>query len=351
VVGLEDGGHLSAAVLAGGEHVVAEAVAVFEQHQLFAEEIEAVLVEWSGETVVFGGDEDERVSKESAADDVAMMQRKRDDDEVEFGGLQAVDEALGDVFGEADINVGVLLLESRQIGCNEVREDCGNDADAEGTADIGGELADLRGGLFGLTENLLRERIEAIASMGEADGSSLPGEELGTEGEFEAADLLRERRLRDADLLGCFGEAAGLDDSAEVAELVEFHRGRQRESGGRKQVGCEEVESAAGDEFGGDRLTEFAGGYADGGSVDDVGDGFAVGCGDHGVEVPMVVYGVAERTERKLAASAESGEDEALGLGGELGFRAVQSVDGVVDEGVAAIVEKQVLRFAQDGSF
>jgi hypothetical protein len=75
-------------------------------------------------------------------------------------------------------------------------------------------------------EDLLRVGEEAVAGVGEADGAALAGEEFSAEGLLKAADLLREGGLGDAFLLGGLGEAAGFDDGAEVAKLVEFHRGR-----------------------------------------------------------------------------------------------------------------------------
>jgi hypothetical protein len=218
VVGLEDGGHLDiaggAGVLAGGEHVVAEAVTFFEKEETFAEEVEVGVFDFGreagGEAMVAGSDEDEGVAHEERTDDVA--------------GLKAFNEALGEVFGELEFDVGVLVEEVGEARGDEIREDGGDDADAEGASDVGGEVADGGGGLAGLVEDLLRVGEEAVAGVGEADGAALAGEELSAEGLLEAADLLREGGLGDAFLLGGFGEAAGFDDGAEVAELVEFHK-------------------------------------------------------------------------------------------------------------------------------
>lgn len=150
MVGLEDGGHLEisggAGVLASGEHVVAEAVTFFEEEEAFAEEVEVGIFDFGreagGEAVVAWSNEDEGVAHEERADDVAMMEGQRDDDEIEVAGLKAFHEALGEVFGELEFDVGVLLEEVGEARSNEIREDGGDDADAEGAADVGGEVAD-----------------------------------------------------------------------------------------------------------------------------------------------------------------------------------------------------------------
>ncbi len=99
--------------------------------------------------------------------------------------------------------------------------------------------------------------------------------------------------------------------------------------------GCgEEVEGSAGLEVFGDGGTEFDGGGAEGGAVEDLGDLFAVGRDDHGVEMPRFIDGVAEGSERELAAAAEGVEDGAFGGDSVLGVATVEGVDGFVDSGI-----------------
>ena len=93
------------------------------------------------------------------------------------------------------------------------------------------------------------------------------------------------------------------------------------------------MEGAAGGELGGDLLAKLGGGDAVGGAMDDVGDLFPVGGCDHGVEMPVAVYGVAEGAEGELTAATEGGEDGALGGDGELCFGVVEGADGVAEGG------------------
>jgi protein SCO1/2 len=81
-------------------------------------------------------------------------------------------------------------------------------------------------------------------------------------------------------------------------------------------------------------LPEDCGIDAHGGLEQDLGDLFAVGGSDHGVQVVLLVDTMTKGAERKLATTAEGGEDGALGGDGELGCGIVERADGVEDEGV-----------------
>ena len=112
---------------------------------------------------------------------------------------------------------------SGQMGCDQVGQDRRNHADAQRAANVGGEMAHLRGGLLGLVQDLLREGIEAVAGVGEPHRPALARKQLRAERLLEAANLLRERGLRDTLQLRRLGEAAGLDHRTEIAELMNLH--------------------------------------------------------------------------------------------------------------------------------
>ena len=106
---------------------------------------------------------------------------------------------------------------------DQVRQHCRNHADAQRAANIRLQRSNLRGRLLRLPENLLGIWVKHSAGMSQADGTALANEEIGADRLFQASNLLRQRGLRDALLFCGLGEAAGLDNSAEVAKLMKFH--------------------------------------------------------------------------------------------------------------------------------
>ncbi len=101
--------------------------------------------------------------------------------------------------------------------------DGGDDTNRNGAAHgifLLGEIA-ARG--FEFAEDGAGAGKKRLADFGEADGTAEAIEEASAEFVLEFADLLGERGLRDVGLTGRAAEAAGVDDGAEVAELVEFH--------------------------------------------------------------------------------------------------------------------------------
>jgi hypothetical protein len=95
------------------------------------------------------------------------------------------------------------------------------DADRDGPASERGELADAVGRVFDgaqAARGMFRERAPGLGGHHTAAGAD---EQVGAERVLELADLLRNRRLRDAQGLGGGGEGAELERRAEAAELLQ----------------------------------------------------------------------------------------------------------------------------------
>jgi len=90
-------------------------------------------------------------------------------------------------------------------------------------------FGDVAAGSLEFAEDGAGAREKSFAGVGEADGAAEAVKETGAEFGFEFEDLLGERGLGDVGMFGGAGEAAGVGDGAEVAELVEFH-GRSNQS-------------------------------------------------------------------------------------------------------------------------
>ena len=95
-----------------------------------------------------------------------------------------------------------------------------------------GELVDAVGGVLDGAQAPGGVLGEGAAGLGEHDAAAGADEEVGTERLFELADLLGDRRLRDAQGRGGSGEGAELDRRAEAADLLQ----RQKLSFGLHQA-------------------------------------------------------------------------------------------------------------------
>jgi hypothetical protein len=84
-------------------------------------------------------------------------------------------------------------------------------------------LGEIAAGGFEFAKNGAGAREEGLADFGEAYGATEAIEQAGAEFVFELANLLGERGLGNVRLAGGAAEAAGIDDGAEVAELMKFH--------------------------------------------------------------------------------------------------------------------------------
>ena len=86
------------------------------------------------------------------------------------------------------------------------------------------ELVDLAAHPVELGEYPARVAGDGLAGLGRRDPAARALEQLGAELGLEPADLVRERRLGDVQLLGGAGEVAVSGDRLGVDELAQLHR-------------------------------------------------------------------------------------------------------------------------------
>lgn len=77
-------------------------------------------------------------------------------------------------------------------------------------------------------QDVLRARQEGAAGVVQADAAPAPVEQRRADFLFQLPDLLRQRRLRHAKLLGRAGEVLGLGRGDEIAQVAQFHIGIQK---------------------------------------------------------------------------------------------------------------------------
>jgi hypothetical protein len=96
------------------------------------------------------------------------------------------------------------------------------DRNAAGFAARSAAGADL--GLLGLRQDRLGVGKEGAAGVGQRHAARMALEQRDLDLAFQGADLLRQRRLLHAELLGGTGDMAFVGHSDEVAEMAQFHR-------------------------------------------------------------------------------------------------------------------------------
>ena len=77
-------------------------------------------------------------------------------------------------------------------------------------------------------QDVLRAGQEGAAGIVQADPAATAVEQRRAHFLFQLADLLRQRRLRHAQLFGRAGEVLGLGRGHEIAQVAQFHIGIQK---------------------------------------------------------------------------------------------------------------------------
>jgi hypothetical protein len=177
----------------------------------------------SCETVILGKRSEEWFGEDGEGLKFVAADGESEDGEVDGGGAETFEEHGSDFLDDRDLCLRKFAGESHEMGRQEVRRDGGNDADSDGAATGIFLIGEIAAGGFEFTENGACPGKEGFARFREADRATEPIEEACAELVFELADLLGERGLGDMSKASGAAEAAGIDDGAEVAELVEFH--------------------------------------------------------------------------------------------------------------------------------
>jgi hypothetical protein len=223
VTTFEDDPWVEAGTIAGSNGGFTEAVAIAQKEEWIEAQVGQLKRGAAGEFVFFGECGEKALGKECMRFEFVATDGKREDSEVHGSSAQTIKENGSDLFGDGEMDFGIFAGESGQALRQPVGSNRGNGTNNDG-ASLG--LQSFREFILGagkFVKHGTRAWKESFADFGEADGTAEAIEEAGTKFGFEFENLLRERRLRDVAALGGPGERAGVGDSAEVAELVEFH--------------------------------------------------------------------------------------------------------------------------------
>jgi hypothetical protein len=219
----EDDLGMKARAVAGGKGCVAEAVAVAQQKKWFGAKVFQGQRILARESMVFWERGEEGLGENREGFKFVTANRKRDDSQVDGAGMQAFEQHGGDFLDDGDVRLRKFSREARQVRWQEIGSDGGNYADCNVAAQGIFLLIDVAASGFEFTKDGAGAGKKGLAGFGEAHGAAEAIEKAGAQFVFEFADLLREGGLGDVRLPCGAGEAAGVDDRAEVAELVKFH--------------------------------------------------------------------------------------------------------------------------------
>jgi hypothetical protein len=215
---------MEACAVAGGEGVFTEAVAVAEKKEGLIAQIFQRDGALAGELVIFWKSGEERLGDDWKSFKFVAANGESEKREIDGGGAKALEKDRRDFLDDGDLGLREFSGKIGEMLRQEIRRDGGNDAKRDGTPDEVFLLLKVTAGGFEFPEHRPRARKKGLAHFREAHGAAEAIKEARAEFVFELANLLRERRLGDVALAGGTTEAAGIDDGAEVAELVEFHQ-------------------------------------------------------------------------------------------------------------------------------
>jgi hypothetical protein len=225
VAAFEDDARIETGAIAGGDGGIAETVAIAEKEKWIAAKIGKLQGGAAREFVLLGQRCEETLAEERVSVEFVAADGKSQDGEVHGTGAEALEENRSDFFGDGEMDFGKFSGEGGEARSKPVGGDSGNGADYDGAGFGLQALGEFVLGAGEFVEDGAGAREEASAQFGEADGPAEAIEEAAAKLGFEFLDLLGERWLRDVALFGGAGEGAGVGDGAEVAELVEFHKG------------------------------------------------------------------------------------------------------------------------------
>ncbi len=173
---------------------------------------------------VAGGDrrDDRLVLQHVQGDARRAVPAHADDRGVEPAGAQALDEPVGRVLGQGDLDRRVGVVEARQQR-GQVGVVRGHRADGDSPPEQSGHLVDDEPGALHGGERGARVRQEGSADLGRDDGPPGAVEQLLAELAFQLADLGADPGLGHPHLLGGPGEVPLLHHRHEVLELTQFH--------------------------------------------------------------------------------------------------------------------------------
>jgi len=210
--------------VAGGDGGVAEAVAIAEEEKGLGAEILEEDRRALGEAMMLGNGGKKAFGEEWRGFEFVAADGKRKDGDIYVAGAEAFKEDGSDLLDDRNMRLREFAGKGGELCGQNVRRNCGDDAEAERSADGVFMFRDIAAGGLQFAKDRAGAGEKRFPQFGETNGTPQPVKEAGAEFVLEFAYLLRERGLRDVGLLGAAAEAAGVDHGTEVAELVNFHR-------------------------------------------------------------------------------------------------------------------------------
>ena len=223
VAAFEDDAGIEAGAVAGGDGGIAKAVAVAKKKKWIAAKIGELQRGTPGELVSFRQRGVEALGKERMKLEFVAADREGKDGEVHGAGAEAFEKNRGDLFGDGEMHFGKFAGEGGEARSEPIGGDGGNGADNDWAGFRLQALGELVFGAGEFVEDRTGAREKRFAQVRETDGTAQTIEQAAAEFGFELKDLLGERGLRNVAFFGSPGERAGVGDSTEVAELMEFH--------------------------------------------------------------------------------------------------------------------------------
>jgi hypothetical protein len=167
---------------------------------------------------------EERFGEEWEGIELVAADGKSEDSDIHTARAEAIEQDGCDLLGDMDLGLREFAGELRQDPGEKIGSDCGDGANGKRAGDGILALDDIAARCFKFTQDGTSARKKGFAEVGEADAAAETIEEAGAEFVLELEDLLGKRRLGDMGLLGGARKRAGIGNSTEVAELMEFHR-------------------------------------------------------------------------------------------------------------------------------
>ena len=214
---------MQARAIAGGEGVFAEAVAVAKKEEGFRAKILQGKATLARELVRFRKSGEERFREDGKGFKFVAANGQSQQREIDGCGAKAVQKHRSDFFHDRNTRLGKFSGKAGQVRGEEVRSNRRNDADGDGAAHGILLVGQVAASGFEFAQHGAGTWQECLADFGEAHGAAKAVKQAGAEFVLQFADLLRQGWLRDVSLAGSAAEAAGVNDGAEVSELVEFH--------------------------------------------------------------------------------------------------------------------------------
>jgi hypothetical protein len=220
---LENDLGIDASAAARGHRGIAKAVAVAQKQEGVGAEIGEGKRTAASELVTGRERGEEPLGNQRSGVKFAAAHGQSKNGEVQCASAQAIQKDRSDFFEDAELSLRELSCEGSEARRKKIRRDGGNDTDVDCAGDRILLFDDLALGGFEFAQDGASVRKKGLPQFCESHAAAQAIEKSRAEFVLELEDLLGKRRLGDVRLFRGAREGESFSDSAEVAELVEFH--------------------------------------------------------------------------------------------------------------------------------